>query len=137
LFGGRARLGGRRPRCARPLMPNGRSGQFVISKTELIEILAACQGDPMVRLFNDHTKPVAEPPSLSAQAAAELVREHADEKLFVEEQYGDSFYIHFGSQYFVQLTVREGSPLIAPLKDAWRRWGLEVERQQKQKEGQE
>jgi 7-keto-8-aminopelargonate synthetase-like enzyme len=90
-------------------MPYGRSGGFIISTTNLAELLKAVSATTAVgMIFNSSPSPV------NAVDVVRFLRDHSHDRVAVEEQDHAAYIIHIG-EVASWVFVRSDSPVFAEL----------------------
>ena len=105
-------------------MPNGRSGGFIIEKTDLKNLVGAFPGATVVAtLFERFPTP---PRPVSPIEAARLVDECRNDRIAVEEQDHTSYIVRLSNEpEIIWLVVVPETPIFLELRQRHQRWVTE------------
>jgi hypothetical protein len=104
-------------------MPNGRSGGFVIEKTDLKHLIKALPGATVVAKIIAHRSTLRPADALEI---ARLVEECPYDRIAVEEQDHKSYIIHLSNEpELVWLMVASEAPIFLELRHRHEQWATE------------
>ena len=99
-------------------MPNGHSGRFVITTTDLKQLVQAVSGDAVVGKLTTGSR-------LEATCAADMARlleECSRDRIAVEEQDSAFYVIHVSNEPIIWLMVKSESPIFVELRSRHAQW---------------